>query len=129
MLPFPLGFLASWCGWPSVESLAQNYESVDSYSLAAPGGTLGGVKTTPERLLNDVSLALAEARRERGWTQQQVADRLGVTLRYLQACESGRQNLSLRSLALLANALQVAPSRFFEKPTGVRRKAGRPKGS
>ncbi|MCB9609056.1 MAG: helix-turn-helix transcriptional regulator [Polyangiaceae bacterium] len=44
-------------------------------------------------------------RRELGMTQQQFADVLGRTLRWVQRLESGRQNITLETLATLAAVL------------------------
>lgn len=38
-------------------------------------------------------------------TQQDLAEQVGLSVRYLQRIEAGTQNLTLRSLALLADSL------------------------
>lgn len=48
-------------------------------------------------------------RRGLGMTQQQFADALGRTLRWVQRLESGRQNITLETLATLAVALGAEP--------------------
>ena len=48
---------------------------------------------------------IAALRAADGLTQEQFAENLGTSTRYLQAVESGRENLTIESLAKLANAL------------------------
>lgn len=77
-------------------------------SRGAVPATFRGVKpATPERLLKDVGRRVAELRVARAWTQEQLAERLDVGTRYVQAVESGRQNITLKSLALFAGKLRV----------------------
>jgi transcriptional regulator with XRE-family HTH domain len=80
----------------------------------------------PERLIRNVGERLGEIRREGGLTQQEVADRLHVTLRYVQRVEAGEENLTLRSLAEFANALKVPPEELFTVPRPRKRQRGRP---
>jgi transcriptional regulator with XRE-family HTH domain len=51
---------------------------------------------------------VAQVRRERGWTQEELAERLGVSVRYLQAVEAGQENLTLDSLTQLALRLDLS---------------------
>ena len=44
----------------------------------------------PARLIQNVGARLGEIRRAQGMTQQNVADRLEVTLRYVQKVEAGK---------------------------------------
>ena len=87
------------------------------------------MKTDPDRLLTDVGLRAAEIRAERGWIQQQLADRLGVTIRYIQRVEAGQANLTLRSLAELANALKITVGDLLTSPRTRRKGPGRPPAS
>lgn len=59
-------------------------------------------------------------------TQQEVADRLQVTLRYVQKVEAGEENLTLRSLAEFANALKVPLEELLVAPQPRKRRPGRP---
>lgn len=81
---------------------------------------------TPERLLKDVGRRVAEARVARGITQEALAERLDVGVRYVQAVEAGRQNLTLRNVALFAAKLRVPPAALFEPPTTKAPRPGRP---
>jgi XRE family aerobic/anaerobic benzoate catabolism transcriptional regulator len=53
----------------------------------------------------------ARARRlERGWTLRDVAERSGVSARFLVQLEGGRGNISVRRLADVARALETTPA-------------------
>jgi transcriptional regulator with XRE-family HTH domain len=81
----------------------------------------------PDRLVQDVGRRLAELREARGLTQQEVADELGVSMRHVQAVEAGTKNLTLRSIAVFANAVRARLPEVFEPPIASRRGPGRPK--
>ena len=53
---------------------------------------------------------LRELRRSRGLTQEQLAEQLDVTPRYLAGIERGERNLTLDSVDALAAELGVVPS-------------------
>jgi transcriptional regulator with XRE-family HTH domain len=55
-----------------------------------------------------VGRRISQIRRERGWTQEDLAERLGVSVRYLQAVEAGQENLTLDSLTQLAARLDLS---------------------
>lgn len=81
----------------------------------------------PERVLDDVGRRVGEIRRGLGWTQQDLADALEVTLRHIQAVEGGSLNPSLRALVRVANALGVPLAALLEAPERRRRQPGRPR--
>lgn len=83
----------------------------------------------PERVLSAFGRRTGELRRERGLTQEQLAERLEVSLQYVQRIEGGRANLSIRSLVKLANALQVNVAELLAKPRSSKRTRGRPSSS
>jgi transcriptional regulator with XRE-family HTH domain len=80
-----------------------------------------------DRALKDVGRPVAELRRERGWTQEQLAERLGLQTNNLQRIELGMQNLTVRSLARLANGLGVKLPSLFETPRSHVVRPGRPR--
>jgi transcriptional regulator with XRE-family HTH domain len=81
----------------------------------------------PERLVADIALRIAEIRRSRGLTQEELAARLGVTTRYVARLESGA-NLTVTTIAFVANALRIEPGELFEAPRSRERpKPGRPR--
>ena len=81
------------------------------------------------RLKKDVGLRVRELRLERGWTQEQCAERLDVSIQYLRRVEYGRTNLGLESLATLGLILKVDPVELLAVPSDrkPKRKPGRPK--
>jgi XRE family transcriptional regulator, aerobic/anaerobic benzoate catabolism transcriptional regulator len=59
----------------------------------------------------------ARARRlERGWTLRDVAERSGVSPRFLVQLEAGRGNISVRRLADVARALEMTPAALIALP-------------
>ena len=63
---------------------------------------------------------------ERGLTQQVCADRLGVTLRYFQSIEGGRENLTVETLEKVARALRAGVIDLFVAPASRSVRRGRP---
>jgi transcriptional regulator with XRE-family HTH domain len=55
-------------------------------------------------------LDLKNARLKRGWTQEQAADKLGVTQAYLSMVEQGRRPLSSRLVARVQKSFHIAPT-------------------
>jgi transcriptional regulator with XRE-family HTH domain len=79
----------------------------------------------PDQLVSDVCGRIREIRVAQGFTQKQVAERLGITLRaYLHIEKS--QNLTLITLARVANALGVLPVDLFTAPAPHEARRGRP---
>jgi|SRR5579859_7925143 len=74
----------------------------------------------------NIGRRIAELRIKLGLTQAELADRVGVSSKYLQRIEWGQENLTVASIVGLANVLDVAPIAFF-KPARLRNAgAGRP---
>ena len=61
-------------------------------------------------LLHAFGGAVRRLRRERGWSQEEFADRVGVHRTYMGAIERGEQNLSLVNVGRVAAALQMSLS-------------------
>ncbi|MGD0529636.1 MAG: helix-turn-helix transcriptional regulator [Polyangiaceae bacterium] len=80
----------------------------------------------PDRLLRDVGLRLVELRDRRGWSREDFAERLGMSVRYVGRIERGRQNLTVHQLAWLANHLGVRVADLFAAPGIEAIRAGRP---
>jgi XRE family aerobic/anaerobic benzoate catabolism transcriptional regulator len=63
------------------------------------------------------------ARAGRAWTLRELAERSGVSVRFLVQLEAGRANISLRRLAAIARAFGIAPAALLldldEKPLVV----------
>lgn len=54
-----------------------------------------------------LSKALKRRRHELGLTQEDVAEKLGIVVRQYQKIESGKVNVTLRTLVRLASALNI----------------------
>lgn len=69
--------------------------------------------TTPEELAACVGVRLAKARRQRGMTQRQMADALGMSLSHVTQVERGAKSPSLDVLARWAAACRVTLAEVF----------------
>lgn len=58
-------------------------------------------------VLQTVGAKVSEARTGRGWTLRELAERSGVSVRFLVQLEAGRGNISIKRLADLAGAFGV----------------------
>lgn len=63
--------------------------------------------------MND-QILIASLRKTKGWTQEVLAEKSGISLRTIQRLESG-QETSLDTLRLVAEALEVSISDLFKK--------------
>ena len=83
----------------------------------------------PEKLIRRVGRRIAELRREAGLTQEELAETLGVGWRYISRTERGAENLTLETMAKLADALGVRARMLLEEPSPQARQVrrGRPK--
>ena len=59
---------------------------------------------------------LKRIRLEKCLTQQQVAERAGITVRNYQSIEKGTQNPRATTALLIANALNTTVEELFENP-------------
>ena len=69
--------------------------------------------TPPEKIIALVGRNLADFRRQRGLTQEQLAALAGVSVKYVQRVEAGRENLTIRSLARFSTLLGVEVRDLF----------------
>ena len=82
----------------------------------------------PYRVVQWVGDRVAERRHALGLTQEALAERLEVSVKYLQRLEAGQENLTIHSMVGLANALAVSPNYLLQRPRAKRvRKPGRPR--
>jgi transcriptional regulator with XRE-family HTH domain len=58
---------------------------------------------------------LRELRRERGLSQEQLADVAGLHRNYIGNIERGEQGIGLDNIMLLARTLKVKPAILFDK--------------
>ena len=73
-------------------------------------------RTVGDRELRNLGRRVSELRIERKFTQERLAERLDVDLRYVQQIEGGRQNVTVRTAASLARALRVPIAELFVTP-------------
>lgn len=71
--------------------------------------------TTSERMVN-LFLAIGVYRRKKGLTQEQLAEKVGISRQHLAAIESPRMDrgISLELLFDIAAALETEPYLFFK---------------
>lgn len=80
------------------------------------GAQGGWVEARADEVMRGVGEVVVGERRRRGLTQVELAGLAGMTVQHLQRIERGTQNLTLRSLVSLANALRLGPTRLLVGP-------------
>lgn len=68
-------------------------------------------KNDPRLLLG---ARLVKLRKERGWSQEQLALESGIARSYLGGVERGQRNIALVNICKLAEALKVEPSELLK---------------
>lgn len=61
-----------------------------------------------EKLLRAVGARISKLRKDRGLTQEQLAEEIDVTVEFLGRCEKGKAAMSLSNLVVLAGVLDVS---------------------
>ena len=59
-------------------------------------------------------------------TQERLAERAGVSVKYVQAIEGGRENLTIGSATRIAALLRVSLLELFRRPRTLASRPGRP---
>jgi transcriptional regulator with XRE-family HTH domain len=67
-------------------------------------------------VLQNVGRRIAELRHQRGWTQSQLAELAHVNTAQIGVIESGRANLTLRTLIRIASLLGVHVQELLDVP-------------
>lgn len=80
----------------------------------------------PQKLIFNVARRIAELRKEEKLTQDELASKLGSTGGYVRLLESGKQNVTVATIAKLSHYLNCDPKDFFEVPTSEKSGPGRP---
>src|SRR5262245_46773555 len=88
-----------------------------------PKGGRGGVMAESP-VLGELARRVRALRDEQGLTQRMLAERSGVSPRYLAQLEAGEANISLERLTDVANALNTTLSALLD-PRGGRLRAAR----
>jgi transcriptional regulator with XRE-family HTH domain len=84
------------------------------------------LKTESRLFIRKVNRRIAEIRKEKGFTQAQIAEMMEVDLRQYQRCETERC-ITLGTLFRLKEALKCDVCEFFKEPTTGKDKRGRPR--
>jgi transcriptional regulator with XRE-family HTH domain len=69
----------------------------------------------PTDLLAILGNRIRRRRKLTGWTQVQLAERIGIDRSFLADVERGKRNISILNLYLIAKALKVSLSRLLTK--------------
>jgi len=74
-----------------------------------------------------LGLQVQEVRRERGLTQEGLADKLAMLPSNYARIEQGRQNVTVDTLVKIANGLGVDVADLFTPPKARKSRPGRPR--
>ena len=70
----------------------------------------------PSAVKQHLALQLRQLRREKGWSQEKLAEKASMHRTYLAGIERSLRNPSLENLIKLANALGVTLTELFGSP-------------
>ena len=73
---------------------------------------IGGV---PADLLSALGNRIRQRRTRAGWTQVQLAERIGIDRSFLADVERGKRNISILNLDLIAKGLKVSLSELLRR--------------
>ncbi|WP_437605139.1 helix-turn-helix transcriptional regulator [Sorangium sp. So ce834] len=80
-----------------------------------------------DTLLLYIAANIRRHRQKHGTTQEALAERSGIDLRYLQQIDSGKKKMSIDALLAIANGLEVSPAHLLRPATMPEVKRGRPR--
>jgi transcriptional regulator with XRE-family HTH domain len=69
---------------------------------------------TRDKALKTLGRRIAELRREKGLTQEALAEAMGVSRNHVADIELGTRNTGVWSVLLICRALAVAPASLFD---------------
>ena len=69
----------------------------------------------PADLLILLGARIRQLRLKHGWTQIDLAERIGLDRSFLADVERGKRNISILNLALIAEGLEVTLARLFSR--------------
>ena len=69
----------------------------------------------PEDLLVRLGERIRKLRKQRGWTQVVMAERVGLDRSFIADIERGKRNISILNLDLIAKGFRVSLSRLLSK--------------
>jgi len=69
----------------------------------------------PRDLLVRLGERIRKLRKKRGWTQVEMAEKVGIDRSFLADVERGKRNVSILNLDLMAKGLKVSLSQLFSR--------------
>jgi transcriptional regulator with XRE-family HTH domain len=69
----------------------------------------------PEDLLVKLGDRIRRLRKKRGWTQVEMAEKIGIDRSFLADVERGKRNVSILNLDLMSKGLKVSLSQLFSR--------------
>ena len=69
----------------------------------------------PHDLLIRLGERIRKLRKKRGWTQVEMAEKVGIDRSFLADVERGKRNVSILNLELMAKGLEVSLSQLFSR--------------
>lgn len=67
----------------------------------------------PERIYKQIGLSIRYFREQRGWSQQELANKVKLTRTSICNIEAGRQRILLHDVLTFTKALKTCPKYFF----------------
>ena len=58
---------------------------------------------------------IRKLRKKRGWTQAEMAEKVGIDRSFLADVERGKRNISILNVALIAKGLKVSLAQLFSR--------------
>jgi transcriptional regulator with XRE-family HTH domain len=68
-----------------------------------------------EDLLTRLGDRIRKLRKARGWTQAEMAERVGIDRSFLADVERGKRNISVLNLELIAHGFKISLSQLFSR--------------
>jgi transcriptional regulator with XRE-family HTH domain len=68
-----------------------------------------------EDLLTRLGDRIRKLRKARGWTQAEMAERVGIDRSFLADVERGKRNISILNLELIAHGFEISLSQLFSR--------------
>lgn len=72
-----------------------------------------------------VAINVRRLRHEKGWTQEDLADRVGLSARYVGQIERAQASMTISVLGRIANAFKVDAAELVARSSGKTGAAGR----
>jgi transcriptional regulator with XRE-family HTH domain len=69
----------------------------------------------PADLLVRLGARIRTLRKKRGWTQVEMAEKVGIDRSFLADVERGKRNVSILNVELMAKGLKVSLSQLFSR--------------